>query len=332
MAGSVTNDSPVVSVVMGVHNGAAELEKTVDAVLRQSFVDLEFIIVNDGSTDDTEVILRDYESRDHRVVVIHQENQGLTGALISGSGRVTGQFLARQDIGDLSHRDRFEKQIEFLNTHRDVVAVSTGYRRIGPEGEYLGRQTREMSPKAVTDALIRQGIGLPHTAAMIRTDAFHRVGGYRAAFRYAQDSDLWYRLAEIGLLAEIPACLFDWGIDVGGISASNREKQSLLAGLARKCYDVRQLGGSESELLEQANKISWSKQATDDVALKTDPTAAAEFFIGSQLYSLGDSRCRRYLRRALARHPFWPRAWAKWALSFLKASNLKASNAPEIQS
>ena len=94
--------NPEVSVVMSVYNGASNLAATMDSILSQEGVELEFIVVNDGSTDETGEILDDYARRDDRVRVIHQENTGLTRALIRGCAAATGEFIARQDAGDVS--------------------------------------------------------------------------------------------------------------------------------------------------------------------------------------------------------------------------------------
>lgn len=291
---------------------------TIESILAQTMDDFEFIIVDDGSKDGTGEQLAELRRRDSRIRPVIQENRGLTGALIAGCELANGIFLARQDVGDHSAPERLEKQIAFLSEHQDVVAVGTGYRRIGPAGEYLGQQVRNLTPEQVTSALQNDGIGLAHTVAMIRLETFRAAGGYRAEFRFAQDSDLWYRMSEHGLLAEIPECLFDWGIDVGGISASNRCKQQELARLASACFLARQSGEDESALLAEAHETSWSDNRSELPAPATNPAAAAEFFIGSQLYTLGDSRCRPYLKRALSHHPLWIRAWMKLAFSYLK--------------
>ncbi|MCA9140243.1 MAG: glycosyltransferase [Planctomycetales bacterium] len=311
------NDDVTISVVMGVYNGERQLDATIDSILGQTFDDFEFIIVDDGSTDNSNDKLIDRAREDRRIHVVRQQNGGLTSALITGSKLARGTFLARQDIGDVSKSTRFQQQLDFLKGHPDVVAVSGGYRRIGPEGEYLGEQCRHMTPRQVTDSFLSVGTGIPHTAAMIRMDAFRRVGGYRKQFRFAQDCDHWYRLCRHGLLAEIDDSLFDWGIDVGGISASNLFRQQRLAQLARQSYDACLKGDDDTSVLQQANSVSWDDNSPVAPTDKSDTAAAAELFIGSQLYSLGDLRCRHYFRRAISRRPFWAKAWAKLMLSYL---------------
>ena len=129
--------NPEVSVVMSVYNGASDLAVTMDSILSQEGVEFEFIVVNDGSSDKTGQILNDYAQRDSRVRIIHQENTGLTRALIRGCDAARGEFIARQDAGDVSLPSRLKSQASLLRDHPDCVLVSCWTDMVGPEGEFL---------------------------------------------------------------------------------------------------------------------------------------------------------------------------------------------------
>ena len=116
--------SPNISVVMGVYNGAANLRDTVQSVLSQEGVDLEFVIVDDGSTDSTPVLLEEVARTDRRVRVARQSNLGLTRALIRGCAEARGEFIARQDCGDLSLPGRLLTQIRTMESHPDATLMS----------------------------------------------------------------------------------------------------------------------------------------------------------------------------------------------------------------
>src|SRR4029079_15350055 len=102
--------APDVSVVMSVYNGAETLHETMESILSQERVAIEFIIINDGSTDGSDDILSQYARKDPRVRVIHQKNKGLTCALIRGCEEAKGEYIARQDVGDVSMPDRLRRQ------------------------------------------------------------------------------------------------------------------------------------------------------------------------------------------------------------------------------
>src|SRR5262249_13606755 len=116
--------NPEVSVVMSVYNAASCLAATMDSILSQDGVELEFIVVNDGSIDETGEILDKYTRRDPRVRIIDQENTGLTRALIRGCGVARGEFIARQDAGDLSLARRLAVQRDVLKTNKSIVMTS----------------------------------------------------------------------------------------------------------------------------------------------------------------------------------------------------------------
>src|SRR5262249_21374571 len=129
--------NPEVSVVMSVYNGGSDLAVTMNSILSQEGVEFEFIVVNDGSTDKAGEILDDYARRDGRVRVIHQQNTGLTYALIRGCAAATGEFIARQDAGDVSLAGRLALQSDVFRNNASVVMTSCGTRFVGPGNKVL---------------------------------------------------------------------------------------------------------------------------------------------------------------------------------------------------
>src|ERR1041385_9077475 len=255
------NGDPTVSVVMSVYNGAGTLAETIYSMLIQGGVDFEFVIVDDGSTDGSAALLDDYAARDARVRVLHQPNAGLTRALIAGCAAARGRYLARQDAGDLSTPDRLAKQTRALDQHGDVVFVSGWTAYVGPELEplYVARGNgRASMPVRILDlAAPHCAIDGPtsHPAVMFRRDAYERAGGYRAAFRFGQDWDLWYRLAELGNFLMLDEVLYTARISPSSISTTARPAQRDLAAISEALVRLRASGDSETELLARAAAI-----------------------------------------------------------------------------
>ncbi|MBR58723.1 MAG: hypothetical protein CMH54_11975 [Myxococcales bacterium] len=200
--------SPEVSVLMSVYNGAADLSRSLDSILNQTFSNFECVVVNDGSTDETAAILDRYAESDGRIVVIHQENTGLTRALNVGLEHCQASLIARQDADDVSHPDRLEQQVSFLSSNPGVVLLGTGVRLL--DGEY--RPYRTVSVPC-TDAEIVRAMWKRnrffHSSTMFRRDAVEKVGGYDPAFRQAQDYELWLALMEQGEAANLDQPLVD---------------------------------------------------------------------------------------------------------------------------
>jgi glycosyltransferase involved in cell wall biosynthesis len=306
-----------ISVVMGVYNGAAALAETLDSILAQSEADFECIAVDDGSTDATPAILAEYAARDPRIRIIRQENAGLTRALIAGCAAARGTYVARHDAGDLSDPRRFALQKQALDADASVVFVSPATQYAGPELEplWITRPTgAALQPAHVLDLTISGALTdgpTHHGSVMFRRDAYERAGGYRAAFYYGQDFDLWLRLAEIGKFQGIDEVLYTARITPDSISGSARLRQEELGRLSRAALDARQRGESDASILARAAAIT--RVSRRPIAIRGNGL----YFIGEALRRNGDRRARRYLRQAIAAWPLSMRAWIRYFQSLV---------------
>src|SRR6478672_11907562 len=109
--------TPTLSVLMPVYNGARYLAEAVESILGQTFRDFELIIVNDGSTDGSEKILRRYAEQDGRIKLISRPNTGIVGALNDAIAASKCELMARMDADDVAMPDRFEKQLAYMRDH-----------------------------------------------------------------------------------------------------------------------------------------------------------------------------------------------------------------------
>ena len=125
--------SPEISIVMPVYNGAKYLEAAIDSILNQSFKEWELIIINDGSTDNTEALIKNYT--DERIVYLNNsQNLGLAKSFNIGINAARGTYIARMDADDMSVNDRLEKELGFLKTHPDIDIVGTAVQLIDENG------------------------------------------------------------------------------------------------------------------------------------------------------------------------------------------------------
>ena len=120
----------MISVIMSVYNDEKYLSKAVESILNQSYKDFEFIIVNDGSTDNSFEILEKYQQDDKRVILIEQDNIGLTKSLNKAIDMACGKYIARMDSDDISLLTRFQKQIDFLEQNKDYALAGTNIAKI----------------------------------------------------------------------------------------------------------------------------------------------------------------------------------------------------------
>jgi hypothetical protein len=235
--------TPTVSVVMSVYNAERFLREAVESILNQSFSDFEFIIVNDGSTDRTGAILQSYTDR--RITVINQENAGVTKALNNGLALATGKYVARQDADDVSKPQRLEKQVAFMEGNPAVGLLGTRFEFIDENGEVTRLGVLSTDNKTLQQRLtvINQ---FSHGSVMIRKEALDKVGYFREFFRYAQDYDLWLRIADHYNVCNLPDYLFRYRELEQAISSSKILTQSLYAGIAAEMAAERRETGSDA--------------------------------------------------------------------------------------
>jgi cellulose synthase/poly-beta-1,6-N-acetylglucosamine synthase-like glycosyltransferase len=195
--------NPLVSVVLSVHNGAADLPKAVDTILAQTFSNFELIAINNGSTDGTAAVLDGI--RDPRVQVIHQEDMGLAAALNRGIALARGRYIARQDHDDWAKPTRLEKQVKFLDANPDCALVGTRAEI------WVGDQKTERVHDHPTDNAALQFELLfdnpfVHSSVMVRKSALDTVGGYSTdrARQPPEDYELWSRIARRYRVANLP--------------------------------------------------------------------------------------------------------------------------------
>lgn len=307
------NDSPDVSVVMSVYNGADHLHETLDSILAQEGVAFELIVVNDGSTDQSAKILEDYASRDERVRVLQQENQGLTKALIRGCSEARSKYIARHDVGDTSDPKRLLLQKSALDEASDLAFVSCWTEFCGPEWEFLylvkGTGLAAVTAYVISETERNGAIDGPtcHPSVMFRKACYEKAGGYRAEFYYGQDWDLWYRLAESGKFRTIERPLYKARILPDSISASEKERQTAVSAHSRAALRQRQGGLSEEGVLKRASLIRPKQPRLSRASTRS----AGLYFVGECLRRNGDDRALAYFKRSIRSSPFLVKAWIR---------------------
>jgi glycosyltransferase involved in cell wall biosynthesis len=183
--------APRVTVLIGCWNNAPTLPRAIESILSQTLADLELIVVDDGSIDETAAIVDGYD--DPRVSRLALEHMGIALSLNRGMAEAASDVVAFQDADDFSKPERLEKQLAVLDRWADVAVVGCWMDEIDDSGHSLvPRQPRIAG--LVGKGLIRFN-PIPGTCSMIRLDAAHEAGDFNPSFRFAQDYDLWARMA-----------------------------------------------------------------------------------------------------------------------------------------
>lgn len=319
---------PQVSVVVGF--AQAPLERLLDSlgsVLAQKGVQLECVAVADGWPGvATMQALHALRRQDRRLRLVLQPHSGLTRALRRGCRLARGAAIARLDVGDRMLPGRLQQQWQLLQDHPGCVLVTCGVARYGPAWEPLdpglpapgqANTAPPLVPRWVNTLPPAAGIATDvphHGSVLMRRSAYRRAGGYRSAFYYAQDWDLWYRLAQLGSFGHCPQTLYACRLFDGGLSSRHWREQRRLAALALQLYGARVAGLSERPWLEQARRIRPRARPFGSLAWIRWPDqrrAEGAYFIGERLRRLGDPRCRGYLRQALRQAPWLAKGWLR---------------------
>jgi glycosyltransferase involved in cell wall biosynthesis len=189
----------MVSVVCSVYNGEKWLEECTSSVLNQSFIDFEFIIVNDGSSDSSWEIIQDLASKDPRIRAFNRNWSGLADSLNFGIEKSVGKWIARIDVDDICHPERLHEQLDFAERDERLVLVGS-WCNVFDCSLKLGRDAQyPFLHEELRGRLLKLNRGFfPHSTAFFRRSAFFAVGGYRSKLTRAQDYDLWLRICEHG--------------------------------------------------------------------------------------------------------------------------------------
>lgn len=228
-----------ISVVMPVRNAERFLDEAIASVTSQTFRDFELIVVIDASTDRSEEIARASARQDARIRVARNYGLGLVDALNTGCGLSVAAFVARLDGDDRMHPTRLQRQQDFLEANPQVVALGSPAVIIDEASRPIGRISVPVADAALRARLVR-GNPFVHSSMMLRRSAVAASGGYRNDFPLVEDVDLWFRLARLGKLANLPGPLVDYRRHSASVSAANDERQRLAHHLCILAWQCRE--------------------------------------------------------------------------------------------
>lgn len=195
--------NPKITVLMPVYNGEKYLKPAIESIMSQTYGDFEFIIINDGSTDETANIVLKYN--DSRIKFINDsENIGYTPRLNHGIAAAKGEYIARMDADDISLPDRLKRQAAFLDKNQNIGICGTWYKTFGCEESEI--KWPLIHDEIKINFLFHNVIG--HPTVMFRKNLFEKYNlEYKNDYMPAEDYELWSRAAEYFEFANIPEIL-----------------------------------------------------------------------------------------------------------------------------
>jgi len=251
-----------VTILMPVYNGAVYLRETIESVFNQTFTDFVFLIINDGSTDQTEEIILSYS--DPRIIYHKNEiNLGLVKTLNKGIELVETEFLARMDADDLWVEDKLEKQIRFLETRTDVGVCGTSIHKFGKfEGDFIFPTNNEVLKVGFLFYCC-----MSHPSVIYRMSFLKQTGlRYRSDYFPAEDYKMWIDCLEQTQIYNIPEKLVLYRQHNEQITQDSNAKQTVMTNVVR----LEVLSRIYNGFTEDEKKFHVEQFLTKDISSNAD--------------------------------------------------------------
>lgn len=282
----MSESPPGISVLMTAYNAMPYLESAVDSILKQTYSNFEFVIVNDGSVDGTQEYLNSVQ--DPRIRVFHEINRGTAGASNFGLSHCNGKYVARMDADDVSMPTRLEKQFEFMESNPEVSLVGTQTQLLG-EKELGMKPAMPLEHDEIFDALKKLNHGIAHGSCMYRNRLIQQMGGYWDTHRTFDDWDMFLKMGEVGRLANLPELLYQYRLLAQGLVGSRLGEMRQYYWYAIECSERRTQNAppiSFEDFIANSGRQTWLGKKIESLevyALNQYRISAADLINGQKL-------------------------------------------------
>lgn len=225
-------NSVELSVIMPVFNSEAYLKDAIESILNQTFKNFEYMIINDGSTDNSLQIINQFN--DQRIKVINQKNKGIIASLNKGITNTKGQFIARMDADDISLPNRFEEQLKLMKS-QNIDVCGGNYIAINKKGDFIKSYLCPRGHEMCSLSLMSK-VPFAHPSVMLRRQFLldNNLKYGQSNFKKAEDLDLWIRIHQNGgKFSNVDKTILKYRIIKNSLSKKNdfeikRETKSLI--------------------------------------------------------------------------------------------------------
>jgi glycosyltransferase involved in cell wall biosynthesis len=298
---------PKISVVLTVYNGADVVMSAINSVMKQTFADFECIVINDGSTDQTGLLLDGIE--DPKIKIIHQENKGIWASRNIGVMLAKGKWIANIDADDTWHPEKLQKQWHYLQGHPNCVLLGTFTRVTDHDGAFLYDEKKLTDHQALSEALMR-GNQFTNSSVVFKKEAFVQVGGYPGKLRSGfEDYLLFVRLANVGQVANLPEFLVNYR--VSHTSVSLRHELRAFTELKMACI--------QKGAITESDAAKLSELAASQRESMRKRLAGYYFFCGRAFlfYNFKRHKAITSLAKSIFHNPLWFKSWVYLGMAAL---------------
>lgn len=258
----------MISVVMSVYNGGEYLAEAIESVLNQTYRDFEFIIVNDGSADQSLEVIKIYQEQDDRIVLISRENRGLIVSLNEGLEKAKGKYIARMDADDICLPTRFEEQIEFMEQNPDIGICGSWIEIFGENFKTKIIKAAPLDEKLRVQLIF--SVPVMHPSVIIRKDLLDKYNlRYNEEYKTAEDYKMWIDCAKFTRFANIQRVLLKYRIldtSITRIAEADKDdkRYEVMNRIFKEALEEMRIQNSEKE-----NRFHFALQSHNRIA-KTD--------------------------------------------------------------
>jgi glycosyltransferase involved in cell wall biosynthesis len=297
-------NTPLITVLMPAYNAEKYISEAIQSVLDQSFRDFELIIVNDGSTDATESIIRSFA--DTRILLINRENGGVSAALNTGLQKARGTYIARFDADDICYSDRLAVQVAFMENNPGYILTGSDVDYITEEGEFIYHH--HCFAYAHEDVIEKFYFYCPfiHSSVIFKRAKVLQLGGYNLSAHTFEDYFLWVQLVARGKVANLSRSLIKVRLNAGSVTIDEKWRGYRFRALKRNIIKK----GSVSEKEAQELLAIIKRQDVQRIKHGAYYALCAKKFLTDNYQPL---KARQYAVLAIREHPF---RWDNYALFF----------------
>ena len=251
--------SPAISVLMPCYNASEFIRESIESILSQTYSDFELIVINDGSTDDTQTIIEEYAERDKRIKIMSKSNSGLPDSLNVGLLPAKGEWIARLDADDIAMPNRLQKQIEYIGKKCDTVLLGSGCIIIDQCGNEINKYKYPEDHHELVRLMERIGSPFPHSSAFFSRKLVQKIGGYYSRFNACEDVDLWLRISNFGSIGCLSEPLIKLRKHSGSITAKKWKYYAIMNVAAIICNLRTKYGMTPPSDVDEKNWFDFLK-------------------------------------------------------------------------
>ncbi len=305
-----------ISVLMTAYNAEQYIAEAIQSVLEQEFTDFEFIIINDGSTDDTRKIIRSFT--DARIRCIDQENKGIAIALNNGLQEAKGKYIARFDADDICYPQRLKKQYAFMQENPDHIIIGSAVDYIDQYGEFIFTYSPPAFTNEEIQAVKQEICPFIHSGVLYQRDIVLKKGGYDPHAHSFEDHLLWLKIIEEGRAFNFHEPLIKVRLNPGSVTIDEKWRPKEFHRIKTKVIRQKAISAEEGQQLLQIIETQNIKKIKEGAYY----SLLAKKYLWNNYHP---AKARENLKKVIAGNWLHWKSYIFFLLSFLPENVLRKS-------